>query len=418
MPPRSMESPTCTFSSVKSDATILLWGDRWWLPRHRIAVPFPEFDQAAAVLAAAWPGKKLPLRLIYQPADLASVAVNCPVADKSILGAALAAEHPALTHPGHVWGYEPIAAEENLGRTVLHYETRPGLFSLVRRLEDHGFAVESVWPLATWLAALAPAAMGEGTVLVAALAAGRGTLYRQGPEGRSVIHALDPAELGACTDVRGETKDGARTLLLTLSADDAALDAFAARLDPDVTLAGGFPLWDALAKPVALPPKHPAQLLPPLPKLSLMRVIIAANLLCLLVACVAGWQLYQRNIASKVAADAGAREANELRREIGALHEQAVETSQVEKAWRDARARPAARQLLETLAEDLPPGMVFRSCRIEGSGFEVIGWSDPALPPEVWRAWTERQREKLGAEPSIAAAPDAGGAWCFGGRWP
>ena len=31
------------FSSLKSEAaTVLLWGDRWWLPRHQLPVPFTE----------------------------------------------------------------------------------------------------------------------------------------------------------------------------------------------------------------------------------------------------------------------------------------------------------------------------------------------------------------------------------------
>ncbi len=88
--------------------TVLLWGDRWWLPHHRLPVPFAEPGRAADMLASAWREPAKTIRLVYQPDDFATVAVDCPNGNRATLAMALAEEHPVVFHPGHVWGHEPI----------------------------------------------------------------------------------------------------------------------------------------------------------------------------------------------------------------------------------------------------------------------------------------------------------------------
>lgn len=390
--------------SPRSEPTVLYWHDRWWLPSHRIPVPFGDIGQAPDMLAAAWPGRKPVLRIVWAPASFASVAVACPEADRATVAAALAEEHPALSHPGHVWGREPVQD----GRTLLHYETEPGLFAVVRRLEDLGFGVESVWPMATWLAALAPEAAGLGRVTVVATAGTRWRLYRRSAEGREAAAGDDLASLEAA--LRDPSPPEGPALLLHVATDETDVEAFDA---PGIT--GRIAVWDALEKPVILPAKHPAQLLPPLPKLSLMRIVLAANLLCLVVALVAGCRLWQARQVAELQRREQMREIAALRPEVERLRANAAEFVKLTSM---RRPRLPVSELLQSIATGLPSGMTPTDCVVESGRFRLAGWTDPGAR-DSWQMWASRwAAENPGKLTTRLNPPDDHGRWSMEGTLP
>lgn len=390
--------------SQKSEPTVLYWHDRWWLPAHRIPVPFGDPGQAAEMLAAAWRGKKPVLRIVWAPPTFASVAVACPEADRATMAAALADEHPALSHPGHVWGCEPVQD----GRTLLHYETEPGLFAVVRRLEDLGFGVESVWPMATWLSALAPEAAGLARVAVVVTDAARWHLYRQSASGRENLAGSE--RTGLAEALRSAPGEAGPSLLLHVTTHE---DGVMPIEPPGVT--GQVAIWDALEKPVVLPARHPAQLLPPLPKLSLMRIVLAANLVCLLVAVVAGCRLWQVRQVAEIERQEQLREIATLRPEMERLRANASEITRLESLH--GRRLPAA-ELLETIAARLPEGMALSECVIEPDRFRVAGWVDPARP-DTWGRWMSGWAAgDFGSVPTQLGPPGPDGRWSMEGKFP
>ena len=255
------------FSSLKSEAaTVLLWGDRWWLPRHQLPVPFAEPGQAAALLAAAWLGRTKRLRVIYQPDDFTTVPAACPNAGRTMLALALAEEFPVVTHPGLLWSHEPILAAGESFNTLLHHETRPALFGLVHQLQEHGFTVDSVWPLPTWLNALPPDLSDSGAMTLIAVSAERFCVYRHSPEGIRSVQTGQGADVldqlaGILQAIFAKHPD---EFVLYVTTDDGLIDALNQRL-PLIgdRVVGHFSVWEALAKAAPISSRHPAQLLPP-----------------------------------------------------------------------------------------------------------------------------------------------------------
>ena len=97
------------------------------------------------------PPKPVRLRLVFQPDALETVAVACPQGDRATLAAALAEEFPSLRTPGCAWSHEPVLPMGGDFATLLHFETQPGLLGLATRLAQRGLAVDSAWPLVTFL---------------------------------------------------------------------------------------------------------------------------------------------------------------------------------------------------------------------------------------------------------------------------
>lgn len=389
-----------TSTWLKSEPTVLLWGDRWWLPQHKLAVPFTGFAQAAEVLASVWPFPVRSLRLIYQPDRLATVPVACPNGNRGTLALALGDEFPALAHPAHVWGFEPILPAAERFATLLHFETEPGLFGLVQQLHQHGLTVRSAWPLATWLDALPPELTESGALTVVALSADRWHLWRHSSSGgRSCAGgAADDVPAAVAGQLREVVAKAEVEYVLYVTTDDSLM----AKVEEKVSLApnqiyGVHSLWDALAKPVTMAERHPAQLLPPVPFVTPPRVVGTASLLLMAATLgLTGWQV-QSHHEARVAAEREKESLAALDAEIAHLRENAAEISRLRGMLDDDGAAPALAALLRKLSAIARPGVALQSVTVTGAKFELCGhlaaeaggmfagWAKAIEEPERWR---------------------------------
>lgn len=392
--------------------TILLWGDRWWLPRQRMPVPFTGMDQAAAMLAAAWPEKTRRLRVIYQPEDFATVPAACPNTNRATLKLALADEHPVVCHPALVWGYEPILpAGESFG-TLLHHETRPALFALVQQLEEKGFGVDSVWPLPTWLNALPPDLTDSGAITIFALHTDRFCIYRHSAAGARTVHTgQGSGALEALVALlRPMVAENPAEFILCVATDDALISTLEERMALKTDhIVGIFTLQEALAKPAPLPVKHPAQLLPPVPRFTAPRVVTALTLL-LFLAALAGAAGYARAWA-RARTDEAARMVarQELQGEIAHLRgNREVITALRAEIAALSRSSPRVAEFLRKVAATVPPEVVVTSLQVTAEAFTMNGWAKPGAA-EPWA-------KQFGPDVHYALQPD--GAFTLQGLSP
>lgn len=371
--------------------TVLLWGDRWWLPHHPLPVPFADQGQAAAMLAAAWPAKGRTIRLIYQPGDFVTVPVACPNGNRATLAAALAEEHPVVLHPGHVWSYEPIMGAAEGFNTLLHYEARPALFALVQQLEEHGFTVASAWPLSTWLTALPPELSDSGAMTLVALHRDRYCIYRHSPEGvRSVRTGHGESVLAAVAErLQPVFANSAGEFVLFVTTEDAFIDALNEKLTPAANqMVGLFMVWEALAKAAPLPSRHPAQLLPDVPRISATRAITLGSVLCLLAAC-ASLSLQARDyLAAQKDTTARAEQTATLRTEVAHLRENASEITALRASVNEAGRRMPIGALLHEISA-LPLEIALASLQVTADGFVLAGGVVPGGGGAA-TAWTTR----------------------------
>ncbi|MBL9219047.1 MAG: hypothetical protein JNG82_11200 [Opitutaceae bacterium] len=381
------------FSSLKSEAaTVLLWGDRWWLPRHQLPVPFAEPAQAAALLAAAWPGRTKRLRIVYHPDDFATVPATCPNAGRTVLSLALAEEFPVVTHPGLVWSHEPILAAGESFNTLLHHETRPALFGLVHQLQEHGFTVDSVWPLPTWLNALPPDLSDSGAMTLVAVSAERFCLYRHSPEGvRSVQTGQGADVLDQLAGILQATfAKHPDEFVLYVTTDDSLIDALNQRL-PLIgdRVVGHFSVWEALAKPAPISGRHPAQLLPPGAVLLPARALAAACALVLAAGLALGGEYLHREITARRTGAELAREVPALRAEIARRQQAQAELA----ALRAEAGRPAPvfGPWLRAVGQ-VPGAVTLTALRATRGEFTVTGGvtAAGALTEAAWRDWLGR----------------------------
>ena len=408
------------FISRPSDPhTVLLWGDRWWFAGTGASCEFTHFAHAAEVLASHFADEPKPvrLRLVYQPDAFESVAVACPHGDRATLAAALAGEFPALADPDHAWGHEPVMPAGNGFATLLHFETQPGLFTLAGRLAHLGLAVDSAWPLATFLHALPEEWSETGAVTVVALQAERAVAYRHPADaGRTVQlwHGdATVAEVGRW--LAGIFAQNAEEPVLLFCADDevaAALDAYAP-LDRHPGL-DRLPLTDVLARPVVLPRYHPAQLLPRLPVVTAQRAAIAASLAFLLIA---GWTSagYARDtIAMRAETEQHQARLAALRAEVGHLRENATEIATLRAALDGGSAGPPCGAFLAKVSTTLPPEIVIASLRTSGRNITLDGWLAPTAPAILIEDWRSRLAP-ADAPWTMVARPGPGGAFTLTG---
>ena len=420
MQPQSTAPPTFMFISRPSDPrTVLLWGDRWWFAGTGASCEFTSLAHAAEVLAAHYADEPKPvrLRLIYQPDALESVAVACPHGDRATLAAALAGEFPALADPDHAWGHEPVLPAGNGFSTLLHFEGQPGLFTLAARLAHLGLAVDSAWPLATFLHALPEEWSETGAVTVVALQAERAVAYRHPADaGRTVQlwHGdTTVAEVGHW--LVGILAQNAEEPVLLFCADDevaAALGAYAP-VDRHPSL-DRLPLGDALARQVVLPRYHPAQLLPRQPVLTAQRAVIAASLAFLLFA---GWTgaVYAREfIAARAETAQRLTRLAVLGAEVAHLRENATEIMALRAALDGGSAGPPCGPFLAKVSTTLPPGIVITSLRTSGRSITLDGWLAPAVPATVLDDWRSRLAP-ADAPWTVVARPGPGGAFTLTG---
>jgi len=373
--------------------TVLLWGDRWWLPHHRLPVPFAEAGQAADMLASAWSAPAKTIRLVYQPDDFATVAVDCPNGNRSTLALALADEHPVVVHPGHVWGYEPILGAHGGFSTLLHYETRPALFALVQRLQEHGFTVGSVWPMATWLNALPPELSESGAMTVCAIEADRFCLYRHSGDGVRAVRAGRQGDvLTAVTAHLGGVAAKAGTeFVLYVTTDEALVDKLNERIPvSDAQIVGVFTLWEALAKPALLNPRHPAQLLPSVPRVTFPQLVLLAAVACFISAVVAGAGPARALLAGFTGRGAIEAEKLALREEIAPLQRNEAELLRLSTEQAALAPDPLAWvALLRALPRNLPPSVVFTRLQADRQGFRLEGGVSAGLAAADWSSWRD-----------------------------
>lgn len=392
--------------------TVLLWGDRWWLPRQKMPVPFPVMGQAAAMLAAAWPEKNRRLRVIYQPEDFVTVPAMCPNTSRATLALALAEEHPAVGHPGLVWAYEPILSTGESFSTLLHHETRPALFALVQQLEEEGFAVDSVWPLPTWLTALPPDLTDSGAITIFALHTDRFCLYRHSAAGvRSVQRGQGNGASEALISIlRPIVAENPAEFILCVATDDALIATLEERMALKTDhIVGIFTLQEALAKPAPLPVKHPAQLLPPVPRFTAHRVVTAITLL-LFLAVLTGAAGYGRAWA-RARTDEAARVVarQDLQGEVAHLRANRAEIASLRAEIAALGQRsPRVSEFLRKVATTIPPEVVVTTLQVTADAFTAGGWAKPGAA-EPWA-------QQFGPETRCAVRPD--GAFTLRGASP
>ena len=384
------------FISRPSDPrTVLLWGDRWWFAGTGASCEFTNLAHAAEVLAAHYADEPKPvrLRLVYQPDGLESVAVACPHGDRATLAAALAGEFPALANSDHAWGYEPVLPVGTGFSSVLHFEAQPGLFALATRLAHLGLAVDSAWPLATFLHAL-PAEWSEsGAVTVVALQKERAVAYRHPAEAERMVRLWHGdttiAEVGQW--LAGILARNPAEPVLLFCADDevaAALGVYAP-LDRHPGL-DRLALTDALARPVVLPRYHPAQLLPRLPMVTAQRAVIAASLAFLLLAGWTGTGYVRESVAARAAAEQRQASLATLRAEVGHLRDNAAEIASLRAALDGGSAGPPCGAFLTKVSTTLPPEIVIGSLQTSGQGITLAGWITPTAPAATLDSWRAR----------------------------
>lgn len=382
-----------SFFSPKSDAlTVLLWGDRWWLPRHQLPVPFADPGQAAALLAAAWPGRTKRLRVIYQPDDFMTLPAECPNAGRTVLSMALAEEFPAVTHPGLLWSHEPILPVGEKFNTLLHHETRPALFGLIHQLQEHGFTVDSVWPLPTWLNALPPDLSDSGAMSLVAVSAERFCVYRHSPEGIRSVHtglgagALDQLA-GLLESIFSKHPD---EFVLYVTTDDSLIDTLTQRLPPGgERMIGHFSVWEALAKAAPIARRNPAQLLPPGTALLPARVVAAVSALLLAAGLALTGEYLHREIVTRQAETILSREIPALQAEIARRQEAQTELA----ALRASVGRPAPLfgPWLRAVGQ-VPGAVTLTALHATREEFTVTGGVTAAgtLTEIAWRDWLRR----------------------------
>jgi hypothetical protein len=374
--------------------TVLLWGDRWWFAGGGASPEVSDLAEAAEVLVAHYANepKPLRLRLVFQPDTLETVTVACPRGDRATLADALSGEFPALADPAHAWSHDPVQSTGEGFSTLLHFETRPGLLALATRLAQHGLAVDSAWPLTTFLHAMPDEWSNSGAVTVVALQSHRAIAYRHPADGgRTALRWQGDAViadvgrwLGALLALNAEEP------VLLICADDAAATAlgtfFGVERYTGVELET---MSEALARPVVLPRYHSAQLLPRLPVVTANRVMIAASIALILASGWLGFGLARDHIAARAAAANHQDRLTLLRAEVGHLRENEAEIAALRRSLEGGAAGPPCGALLEKISTTLPAEVTLASLRVTGRSIALDGWVAPGAgrsPVDEWRA--------------------------------
>jgi hypothetical protein len=303
--------------------------------------------------------------------------------------------------------------------TLLHFEAQPGLFSLAARLAHLGLAVDSAWPLATFLHALPKEWSESGAVTVLALQAERAVAYRHPADaGRTVqLWHGDTAVAEVGHWLVGILAQNAEEPVLLLCADDevaAALGTYAP-VDRHPNL-DRLPLTDALARPFVLPRYHPAQLLPRQPVVTAHRAVIAASLAFLLFAGWTGAVYARESIAARAETELRQFRLATLRAEIGHLRDNAAEIAFLRAALDGGSAGPPCGAFLTKVATTLPPEIVIASLRTSGRSIVLDGWLNPSAPATALDNWRARLTT-ADAPWTLVTKPGLGGAFTMTGAF-
>jgi hypothetical protein len=401
--------------------TVLLWGDRWHFPDREASEPFTHVMHAAELLAAhfAEEPKPLRLRLVFQPESLDSVPVACPHGDRRVLAFALAADHPALAQPDHAWGHEPVLPAAEGFSTILHYEVQPALIALATQLARLGLAVDSAWPLATFLHALPEDWSDSGGTTVVAVSAKSGVAYHHPTEGvRSVLTwrgESTPAEAGRW--LAGILDDRPEEVVLLVCDEEESASALGSCLGeqerPNLEI---IRMREALGRRVVLPRYHPAQLLPREPIVTAQRVAIAASIALLFAAGWAGYAFGQDWLAAQKETESQRLRLAELQAEVSHLRANAAEIAASRSLVEGGAGGPPCADFMRALSRQTPPGMVLSMVRIDGRDIRAEGWISPSAPADLLDSW-RRELASSDAPWTLDIRPGVGGAFTATGAF-
>lgn len=384
------------FTSRPSDPrTVLLWGDRWHFPGREASAPFTHVKQAAAILAEHFAEEPKPVRvrLVFQPDSLESVQVSCPQGNRKVLEFALAADYAALREPEYSWGHEPVLPDGEGFLTILHHETEPVLIAMARELARLGLAVDSAWPLTTFLHALPEEWTDSGAVAVVAVRAESGIAYHHpAGAGRFIVSWRGDAVLAdaghwLATLANANPED---PVILVCDGEEtaAALGSHLGEQErPNLDV---ITVSEALGRRVVLPRYHPAQLLPRESVVTVQRAAIAASIALFFAAGWAGFAFGRDTLAVRAETAAQQSRTAALRTEVSHLRENAAEIASLRNLVEDGAAGPPCGSLLRAVSTALPPEIVLSSIRIEGRRFEFAGWVAPIAPAGLLDRWRQQ----------------------------
>lgn len=409
------------FISRPSDPrTVLLWGSRWWLAGTGESIAFADRTQAAEVLATHFADEPKPvrLRLIYQPDSLVSTTVACPQGDRKILAAALAAEFPKLNDGAHAWSHEPVLANGEGYSTVLHHETEPELIALATQLAQLGMAVDSAWPLATFLNALPEEWTDSGAITIVALESERALAYRHPKSGgRCVRYWHGDSTLVEVGQWLGALfAEDAEEPVLIVSTDNETGARLESYLGDELPNLEWLRLAEALGRRVVLPRYHPAQLLPREPWFTAERAVIAASIALLLAGSWAGYTLAHDWLVARNEAGLRAARVSTLRSELAHLRENAAEIAALRSLLDGGAAGPPCGAFLQRLSRTTPPDITLSSLKIKGHELELAGWVSPSAPAGVLDDW-RGQLASADAPWTLAIRSGAGGTFTATGAF-
>ena len=364
------------FISPPSDPLVaLLWGDRWWISTSAEPIPFGEFSEAAGALldTLGAPDTSKRIRLIYQPEHLVSEIIECPNGNRATLQSALQSDFPALADPTVAWSFEPINGATN--STVLHYETKPGLFGLVEALTAAGFEVEGVWPMASVLNYVPEDWPDTGALTVLAIAQQRALVYMHTPAGIRQVNTScgdEAAKLAASAIQQAHESETAAFYFISL---DSSGDALAEQIAMWNSVDRSELTWDRLVQVTAkLPATYPHQLIPQprwfTPHRVVSGVTAAALLLAVVLAGHIGVQLLnQQELTAQQHA-----EINTLRPEIERLQAQESEYKKLQaELAKFETSNTAYAEFLSSVGKQLPHSLVLTRLQVDSSGFTLAG---------------------------------------------
>ncbi len=374
--------------------TVLLWGNRWWIPGGDALPAFADDRQAAEQLVTHFADEPKPvrLRLIYQPDTLLSVAVACPNGDRRTVAQALAGEYPTLVKPDHTWGHEPVLAAGEGFATVLHYEAEPRLLALATELARHGLALDSAWPIATYLQALPNEWTDSGACTVVAICSDRASAFRQPAEGGRATPSWHGEEtLSSVSRWLSEILERDPIEPILLVCGDGEVEAINPLLTPDrYPGVETLPLAKALGRAAPLPRYHPAQLLPREPIVTAQRLALAASVAFLLAAVGIGGSYAHTCIVQHADATRHATEASALRAEIAHLRDNAAEIAALRSRLAGSAPGAPVGAFLRQVATTIPRQLVLGSLQLDGRTLALDGWMAPGTPSALLDDWRAR----------------------------
>jgi len=376
-------------TSPQSEAfTALLWGDSWWLPGGAEPVAFGQIEHAAGALIAALAGDApRRLRLIYQPDRFASVVTPCPHAGRRTLALALQEQFPGLATGEIAWSHEPILPLGESFTTILHYESSPALFALIAHLADFGIAVESVWPLPTWLHSLSQVWSESGATTVLALAGGRACAYHHPAAGTRQVITWPAGDATAPELWLGNLLDRDPAEPVLVVTDLPSADGVVSP-SPERPGLQHLPLADALARAATMPSRHPAQLRPPAPLVTAPRAVLVASLLLLAATgvSVTPWALAHGSARREALVRTDREQV--LLAEVAHLRANAADIAALHRK-RDEQKPPFAGPLLRQLAATIPPEITLAGVQGVAGGFTAQGFVAPTTTGDVLDRWTQ-----------------------------